>query len=176
MDGLLSEEPSPDYRLFASGLTEIFGLAESEGVLFATQQTEVTRVRDLDGDGRADLFETVSDRWGFGAEHEFTYGSNFDRNGHIWVTCCLSGSYTSDHPFRGWCLRVAADGTTIATASGIRSPGGVGFNREGDAFYTENQIGVPAGGKSGVKRTTRKPKAAAFVPVAMSAVTGVGLP
>ncbi len=139
VDGLLDEDPSPDYHLFASGLTEIFGLASRDGVLYATQQTEVTRVRDLDVDGRADLFETVSDRWGFGAEHEFTFGSTFDENGDIWVTCCLSGSYTSDHPFRGWCLRVNADGTTVPTVSGLRSPGGVGFNAEGDAFYTENQ-------------------------------------
>lgn len=149
VDGLLDEVADPDFQLFASGMHEVFGLASRDGYLYATQQAEVTRIADTDGDGFADLYETLSDSWGFGSEHEFTYGSRFDAEGNIWVTLCLSGSYTSDHPFRGWCLRVNADGTTTPTVSGLRSPGGVGFNAAGDAFYTENQ--GPWNGACGLK-------------------------
>ena len=59
-------------------------------------------MRDRDGDGLADRFECVSDAFGFGGEHEYTFGSKFDRNGDIWLVLCLTGSYTSKHPFRGW--------------------------------------------------------------------------
>ena len=132
--------PAPMWKLFATGLTEIFGLAYRDGVLYATQQSEVTRVMDTNDDGKADRFETVSDAWGWGDEHEYTFGSNgFDKDGAIWTTHCLTGSYTSESPFRGWALRHFPDGRWEAMCSGLRSPAGVAFNQEGDAFYTENQ-------------------------------------
>ncbi len=132
--------PAPRWKLFATGLTEILGIAWRDGVLYATQQGEITRILDRDGDGLAERFETVSDAWGWSGEHEFTYGSNdFDKDGAIWTTHCLTGSYTSDVPFRGWALRHFPDGRWEAMCSGLRSPAGVGFNLEGDAFYTENQ-------------------------------------
>ncbi|MAG58662.1 MAG: hypothetical protein CMJ83_20425 [Planctomycetes bacterium] len=147
--GLDEDPPRPKYQLFASGLHEVFGLAEKNGALYATQQCEVTRLVDENGDGRADLFETVSDAWGFGGEHEFTYGSIFDRDGNLWVAHCLTGSYTSKHPFRGWAQRITTDGRSIPTCSGLRSPGGVGINAAGDVFYTENQ--GPWNGACGLK-------------------------
>ncbi len=130
---------APRWKLFATGLTEVLGLAWRDGILYATQQGEVTRVLDTDGDGHADRFETVSDAWAWGGEHEYTFGSGFDRDGAIWTVHCLTGSYTSDRLFRGWALRHFPDGRWEAMCSGLRSPGGVAFNAEGDAFYTENQ-------------------------------------
>ncbi len=137
--GANATPPKPQWRLFASGLTEVFGLAWRDGVLYATQQGEVTRLLDTDGDGRADRYETVSDAWAWGGEHEFTFGSNFDRDGAIWTVHCLTGSYTSERLFRGWALRHFPDGRFEVMCSGLRSPGGVAFNPAGDAFYTENQ-------------------------------------
>ncbi len=138
--GCDSTPPAPQWKVFASGLTEVFGLAWRDGVLYATQQSEITRILDTDGDGTADRFETVSDAWGWSGEHEYTFGSNgFDKDGAIWTTHCLTGSYTSEVPFRGWALRHFPDGRWQAMCSGLRSPAGVAFNLEGDAFYTENQ-------------------------------------
>jgi glucose/arabinose dehydrogenase len=137
--GAFDPKPELRYHLFASGLHEVFGLDWRDGWLYATQQGEVTRLRDLDGDGRADRFETVSDVWGYGGEHEFTFGSKFDRNGFLWTVHCLTGSYTSENKFRGWAFRIAPDGTATPVCSGLRSPGGVGMNAAGDMFYTENQ-------------------------------------
>ncbi|HLU49068.1 MAG TPA: hypothetical protein VK116_13325, partial [Planctomycetota bacterium] len=129
-----------EYKLFASGLHEPLGLTTRDGVLWATQRGEVTKIIDLDGDGLADRFETVSDDWGLTSDyHEYAFGSPFDRDGNIWIVLCLTGSFTSQAPFRGWCVRVSADGTFQPTAGGVRSPGGIGFNHEGEAFYTDNQ-------------------------------------
>ncbi len=132
-------EPLPHWKLFAHGMTEVLGLAWRNGVLYATQQAEVTRLVDTDGDGVADRYETVSDVWGWGGEHEFTFGSDFDRDGAIWTVHCLTGSYTSERLFRGWALRHFPDGRWEAMCSGLRSPGGIAFNMEGDAFYAESQ-------------------------------------
>ncbi len=128
------------FHQFASGLHEVLGLAYRDGWLYCTQRGEVTRMKDLDGDGRADLFETVSDDWGISGDyHEYAFGSHIDKNGYIWVVLCLTGSFTSDSEYRGWCLRVSPNGTTIPTCSGLRSPGGVGTNCAGDMFFTDNQ-------------------------------------
>ena len=131
--------PTPRWDLFATGLTEVFGLASRDGVLYVTQQAELTRVLDTNQDGRADRFETVSDAWAWGGEHEFNFGSGFDRDGAIWTVHGLTGSYTSERPFRGWAMRHFPDGRSEPMCSGLRSPGGIAFNATGDAFYTESQ-------------------------------------
>lgn len=144
VDGAFGEAPSPEtvkFTRFASGLHEVLGLTtKGDGWWYATQRCEVTRLRDQNGDDRADVFETFSDGWGItGDYHEYAFGSKFDRDGHLWLVLCLTGSFTSETEFRGWCLRVGPDGKAVPTVSGIRSPGGIGTNHLGDMFYTDNQ-------------------------------------
>ncbi|HYF34554.1 MAG TPA: hypothetical protein VD994_04630, partial [Prosthecobacter sp.] len=129
-----------EYKLFASGLHEVLGLGYRDGWLYATIRYEIVRIKDADGDGRADIFENVNDGWGVSGDyHEYALGSTFDKHGDLWVTLCLTGSFSSKVPFRGWALRVKPDGTLVPTASGIRSPGGVGFDADGEAYYVDNQ-------------------------------------
>lgn len=134
---------SPDkmtFKLFASGLHEVLGLAWRDGYLYATQRCEVSRLKDTNNDGQADVIETVSDGWAISGDyHEYAFGSKFDKDGYLWVVLCLTGSFSSEVPFRGWCLRVGPDGQLVPTCSGLRSPGGIGQNAEGDMFYTDNQ-------------------------------------
>jgi glucose/arabinose dehydrogenase len=137
----LAENPDEaNFTLFASGLHEILGLAWRDGWLYCVQRCEVTRIKDENSDGKADVFQTVSDGWGLtGDYHEYAFGSKFDKDGNLWVALCLTGSFSSDALFRGWCLRITPDGKAIPTCSGIRSPGGIGANAAGDMFYSENQ-------------------------------------
>ena len=128
------------FTLFASGLHEVLGLAYKDGWLYATTRGEVMRIKDTSGDGRADVFETVTDGWGVSGDyHEYAFGSRFDKNGDLWVALCLTGSFSSKVPFRGWALRVKPDGKLEPTCSGIRSPGGLGFDAEGAVYMTDNQ-------------------------------------
>jgi hypothetical protein len=139
VDGAFDLHPEPTFKKFASGLDEVFGMAYRDGSFYLTQQTEVTRVTDTNHDGRADRFETLSDVWGFRNYHEFSFGSKPDSDGNIWVALCLSESYNSKVPFRGWCLKITPDGQTIPICSGIRSPCGIGPNEHGVMFYAESQ-------------------------------------
>lgn len=140
VDNPLGDPQSMKFTLFASGLQEPLGITEKDGWLYVTQRGEVSRLRDTDGDGRADLFETVADGWGLSGDyHEYAFGSPFDRDGNLWVVLCLTGSFSSQALYRGWCLRITPQGEVIPTCSGIRSPGGIGMNAEGDMFYTDNQ-------------------------------------
>jgi glucose/arabinose dehydrogenase len=133
--------PQPQWKLFAKGQTEIFGIApKTNSQIYIVQQSEITRLTDTRGTGRADLFESVSAPWGWNGEHEYTFGScGFDHDGAIWTTHCLTGSYTSENKFRGWAFRHFEDGRSEPMCSGLRSPSGVAFNQAGDAFYSENQ-------------------------------------
>ena len=140
-DPYAKEPKASQFKLYAHGLHEVLGLTIHDGWLYATQRGEITRMKDTKNDGRADVFETVSDQWGINGDyHEYAFGSKVDEDNNIWVVLCLTGSFTSENPYRGWCLRVNADtGETIPTTSGIRSPGGIGTNHVGEVFYTDNQ-------------------------------------
>ena len=138
------------FTRFAHGLHEVLGIVEKDGWLYATQRCELTKMKDTNGDGRADVFQTVNDGWGItGDYHEYAFGSKFDKNGDIWVVLCLTGSFNSNIKYRGWCVRITPDGKLIPTCSGIRSPGGIGANAVGDMFYTDNQ--GPWNGTCGLK-------------------------
>src|SRR5205814_8419648 len=105
------------------------------------------------GEGHADIFELVTDGWEINGDyHEYAFGSRFDKEGNIWITLCLTGSFNSNHKFRGWGGKVTTEGKFVPTTSGVRSPGGVGFNAEGDIFYTDNQ--GPWNGTCGLKQLT----------------------
>jgi len=139
LSGMMDEHPRPTVHRFASGLDEVLGLAQRDGAFYATHATEVTRITDTNGDGRADRFDTLSDKWGFGHYHEFALGSKFDAAGNLYVALGLSESYRSKELFRGWALKITPDGRTIPLASGLRSPLGVGENEHGEMFYAESQ-------------------------------------
>jgi len=151
VDNAFSANPEEaTFTRFAHGLHEVLGIVERDGWLYATQRGELTKMNDTDGDGQADVFRTVCDDWGItGNYHEYAFGSKFDADGNIWVALCLTGSFSSNIEFRGWCVRVkpngepgtsaTAGGTMIPTCSGLRSPGGIGQNAAGDMFYTDNQ-------------------------------------
>ena len=126
---------------FAYGLHEGFGLFQREdGDLIVTQRGEVTQLKDTNGDGKADRFLNLCNAWGNSKDyHEFAFSTKPDREGNIWMALCLTGSVNSAVPFRGWAVRVTPEGELIPTTSGIRSPGGIGFDQAGTAFCTDNQ-------------------------------------
>ena len=139
-DPLAAEVKADQFSVYARGLHEPLSLAEKDGWLYATQRPEVTRMKDSDGDGLADVFETVADGWGVSGDyHEYAFGSKFDKGGNMAVVLCLTGSFSSKVPYRGWAMKITPEGETLPMTSGIRSPGGIGANAKGDWFYTDNQ-------------------------------------
>src|SRR5262245_37605216 len=148
-----SDPKEAKFTRFAHGLNKLLALAHKDGLLYVTQRPDVSRIKDTDGDGKADRFEVVAEGWGISGDyHEYAIGSKFDKDGNIWVTLCLTGSFTSDARFRGWAGKITPEGKFVPTTSGVRSPGGVGFNAEGDVFYTDNQ--GPWNGACGLKCLT----------------------
>ncbi|GIT04829.1 MAG: hypothetical protein CM1200mP29_02400 [Verrucomicrobiota bacterium] len=145
------------WTLYAEGLHEPLNLAFTDGWLYCTQRGELTRMKDLDGDDRADVFETVNDGWGItGDYHEYAFGTRPDPNGDMWIVLCLTGSFSSQIDYRGWCVRVSKEGELIPTSSGIRSPGGIGLNHLGEApFSPTTRVRGTALARSSRSRTAR---------------------
>lgn len=137
------------WRLFASGLHEPLGVWPGKvGEIFVVQRPELTRIRDTDGDGRADSFEAICAAWGIsGNYHEFAFGPVRDAEGSFWGTLNLAhheaefGEMDSIAPFRGWTFKVTAKGEFTPWSVGLRSPNGIGIAPKGDIFYTDNQGG-----------------------------------
>ena len=107
------------WQPFAEGLHLPLGvLAEKDGSLLVMQRAELTRLRDDDGDGPADDYETVWDGFGMtGNYHEFAYGPARGPDGKLYLA-----------------LNCASSGDTIAPE--IRGPwSDIGLPREG--FYRD---------------------------------------
>ncbi|MGI9242508.1 MAG: DUF7133 domain-containing protein [Verrucomicrobiales bacterium] len=85
---------SKQWRLFASGLHEPLGIyVEEEGTVLVIQRSELTRLHDKDGDGRADFYEVVCNDWGVsGNYHEFTFGLVKDSQKNIYIALGTASS------------------------------------------------------------------------------------
>ena len=147
----------PHFSRFAQGLHEALGLAYHDGALYTTQRSELTRLRDADGDGKADAYETVYSWPLSGNYHEYSFGPVFSPKGgdDMMVTLNLAwvGYGESFVKWRGWMLQLGPDGKMTPFATGFRSPSSFGYNMDGDLFYTENQGDwVGSGGLSHVEK------------------------
>jgi glucose/arabinose dehydrogenase len=150
VEGVTGDPKAAKWRRFARGLNEPGGLRVVDGAIYVMQKCELTRLRDADGDGVADVFECVSDVWGYtGNYHSFATGPLVDESG-------LLGALITGHramrevPAMGWCLKISPhpDNTgevpftdlwrTDPFCSGLRVPNGFGEFR-GDLFMTDNQ-------------------------------------
>lgn len=131
----------PQFQRFAHGLHEPLGLAYRDGVFYSAQRGELTRLRDVDGDGRADRYETVYSWPLEGNYHEYSYGPLIRPDGTMIVTLNLGwvdyGASLSE--WRGWMLEITPDGEMTPMATGMRSPAGFGFDVDGEVFFGENQ-------------------------------------
>jgi glucose/arabinose dehydrogenase len=130
------------FTKWATGLHEVLGMAYNpkDGFLYACTRQDITRLKDRNNDGTADVYEVFCDGWAItGDYHEYGFMSPFDKDGNIYVVLCLTGSFSSKAPWRGWAVKITPDGKMHPFASGIRSPGGIGFDANGDVYYTDNQ-------------------------------------
>lgn len=130
------------FTKFVDGLQEPLGLFLEDGWIWFVQRGELSRMRDVDGDDRADEIVTVCDAWRVGGNyHEYNFGPTPGPDGNLWITTnrAFGGTPFGMHDWRGFALSIGRDGTMTPIASGLRSPAGVATAPWGDVFYTDNQ-------------------------------------
>ncbi len=156
LDGVYDDPPNEvTYHRFASALHEPLGLLKKGDSFYTVQRSELTQLRDSDGDNVADEYLTVAKGWGTtGNYHEYAYGPKLDRDGNFWLTLNIGMGMKgaqrerlvtdpvlgfSQARWRGWGMKVTPAGQLVPVCAGMRSPCGLGANREGDMFYTDQQ-------------------------------------
>lgn len=156
LDNVYDDPPTNvTYHRFASALHEPLGLLRDDDSLLTVQRTELTRMRDTDGDEVADEYLSLANDWGVtGHYHEYAYGPERDGDGNLWLTLNIGLGLKSPQlqrtvknerlgyrqgRWRGWALKVTPDGKVQPVCGGMRSPSGLGRNAAGDVFYTDQQ-------------------------------------
>ncbi|MCE6989799.1 plastocyanin/azurin family copper-binding protein [Dyadobacter sp. CY323] len=151
------------WKLFANGLHEPLGImVVNPSEFIVMHRPELTRIKDTNGDGQADIYETVSDEFGIsGNYHEYNYGPLKDAEGNMvlafntasprgWVMKESRGTVDavgtnppgqmfSPVPYRGWIMKLTPKGQLLPYASGLRSPNGLVYDPKGNLFATDNQ-------------------------------------
>lgn len=138
----------------AEGLLDALGvIIEDDGSLIVGQKPELTRLRDTDGDGWMDRYETLCDDFLFTHNyHEYLHGPAKGADGNYYIQLNLGHigkpelNYMAGGRFmgtqgglRGWALQVTPEGVMTPFASGLRSPAGLATGPDGALYYTENQ-------------------------------------
>ncbi len=135
---------APQFKLFASGLHEALGLTYKDEALYVAQRGELTKLMDKNGDGIADVYETIYSWPLSGHYHEYSFGPKIAPDGSFFVTGNVAFGNEewwrgeSRVPWRGWTMKIKEDGTMEPWATGMRSPCGLGMIN-GELFYDDNQ-------------------------------------
>lgn len=152
------------WDVFATGLHEPLGLLViSASEMLVMQRPELTRLKDIDGDGKADIYQTVTEDFGMtGNYHEWNYGPVSDKKGNMFIglntgsewgivmdevrgkldTTLVPGKLKqkfSAVPYRGWIMKITPSGAVIPYAYGLRSPNGLVIDEQDRLFVTDNQ-------------------------------------
>ncbi|MEY4199242.1 MAG: hypothetical protein RLZZ265_982, partial [Verrucomicrobiota bacterium] len=140
------------WKRFASGGFETLGLKIVDDVIYTSGRDQITRYRDLDGDGSADVYETFNDDItsspGF---HEFTFDLHTDKEGNFYMAKAgpVKGGgrgfgggggngEISEHA--GCLMKVDKYGHKLeVVATGLRAPTGIGVGPNGEITTGDNE-------------------------------------
>nr|WP_136252822.1 family 16 glycoside hydrolase [Ningiella ruwaisensis] len=143
------------WKLVAEGIFDSLGvLSESADGSQAVvgNKAELTRIRDVNGDGIADYYDTLFDSFtNAGDYHAYIHGPTRDKAGNYVMTINLANNNKaiayhaggnvmgSFGGYQGWAVRVSPDGAHTYFANGLRSPAGLGTDLDGQVWYADNQ-------------------------------------
>ena len=144
-----------EWRLFAEGLFDSLGVVVEDGkglTVVAGQKAELTRIRDTNGDGVADEYQTLFDAHSYHANyHTYMHGPVRGKDGAYYFVLNLvhdgtGSAYTAGGNvmgtwggFNGWAVRVEPNGKFQLFANGLRSPASLGASPDGRVWYADNQ-------------------------------------
>ena len=134
------------WRRYATGIFHGLGLKIVDDVIYVLGRDQITRLRDLNGDGEADFYENFNNDVQVTSNfHEFTFDLQTDSQGNFYF---LKGGPVnpggrgwgplSDH--HGCIFKVSPDGQKFEVyATGVRAPNGMGVGPNGEISNGDNQ-------------------------------------
>ncbi|MCP4170022.1 MAG: c-type cytochrome [Fuerstiella sp.] len=130
--------------LFEEGLAAPFGILADVDSIIVGHKPEILRLRDTDGDGRADVREIVASGWGYNDNyHDWTSGLIRDPEGNMYTG--LGSDYSqkgrpqSQDRWRGGVIKIDPSGIVTPLGMSMRYPMGLAIDSHGNLFATDNQ-------------------------------------
>jgi mono/diheme cytochrome c family protein len=130
--------------VFEEGLAAPYGLIAEGNDLLVAHKPELLRLRDVDGDGRADVREVVADGWGYTEDyHDWTTGILRDSRGNLYVGTgsdyAKPGRDREKAKWRGKVLRIDPQGNVTPLGHAFRYPTGLAITPDDQIFVSDNQ-------------------------------------
>jgi hypothetical protein len=141
VDGIDGGGDTVAWTRIASGLYQPLGLKVRGSEIFVTCRDRLVVLRDLNGDGETDFYESVnSDHHVTDHFHEFAMGLQTDAAGNFYYAKSARHARTALVPQHGTLLKISADGAkTEILANGFRAANGVCLNPDGSFFVTDQE-------------------------------------
>jgi putative heme-binding domain-containing protein len=141
VEGLESRDGRLSWRRIASGLYQPLGLKVIGGAIHVTCRDRIVVLRDLDGDGCTDRYDTFNtDHQVTEHFHEFAMGLETDAAGNLYYAKSARHALPAVVPHHGTLLKVSRDGNaTEIVARGFRAANGVSVEPDGTFFVTDQE-------------------------------------
>ncbi len=143
---LAAKDGAVRWKRYATGLFHPLGLKVIKGVIHVLGRDQITRLRDLDGDGEADAYENVNNDVKITSNfHEFAFDLQVDSRGNLYF---LKGGPVNPggrgwgplSPHHGCIFRLPPDGSRLdIIATGVRAPNGMGIGPNDEVSNGDNQ-------------------------------------
>jgi hypothetical protein len=129
------------WKRFATGLFQPLGLKVVKGDIYVAGRDQITRLKDLNGDGEADLYENFNnDTVVTPNYHEFVLDLHTDSKGNFYYAKGAPWEPSVSSPHQGTILKVSPDGKKMEVfASGLRAPNGMTVGPDDTVLVGDNQ-------------------------------------
>jgi glucose/arabinose dehydrogenase len=129
------------WKRYATGLYEPLGVKVVDKMVYVLGRDQITRLRDLDGDGEADSYENFNNDGLTGDQyHLFKFDLQTDGAGDFYYS--VVGAWAPTQLFLGLSTicKVSADGSKLSyIGRGFRAPNGMAVGPAGEIVVGDNQ-------------------------------------
>ncbi|MBN8246118.1 MAG: hypothetical protein J0L84_01595 [Verrucomicrobia bacterium] len=129
------------WKRFATGLFQPLGVKVQNGEIYVAGRDQITRLKDLNGDGEADAYENFNnDTVVTPNYHEFVLDLHTDSRGNFYYCKGAPWEPSVTSPHQGTMLKVSPDGKTLEIfATGLRAPNGMTVGPDDTVLVGDNQ-------------------------------------
>jgi len=129
------------WKRYASGLFQPLGLKVVKGDIYVAGRDQITRLKDLNGDGEADFYENFNnDSVVTPNYHEFVLDLHTDSKGNFYYAKGAPWEPSVTSPHQGTILKVSPDGKKLEVfATGLRAPNGMTVGPDDTVLVGDNQ-------------------------------------